>query len=207
MDTNRKTNMSWSVVIVALLLFWPVGLFLLYLKGKENTKNRFIFSGRIKIAIAIFSIFFALVGFATEIEDPSDDLLIGIMLIAFFLGIGIFLLRKGIQNINDGKICEKIAYMINYQKIETVQQIADKLQISLDKATYYVSKTMELGLCDEDIECRDEKIINKKHIREKEEKKKKQRVVKCESCGGINHVTEGESTVCDYCGMGITIQK
>ena len=206
MEFNKKTNMSWSIVIVALLIFWPVGLYLAYLKGKENTKNRFIFSGRVKIAIAIFSIFFALVGFATEIEDPSDDLLIGVMLIAFFLGIGIFLLKKGIQNINDGKTCEKIAYMINYQKIETVQQIADKLQISLDKATYYISKTMELGLCD-DVECKDEKIINKKQIREKEEKKKRQRVVKCESCGGINHVMESESAVCDYCGMGITIEK
>ena len=206
MEFNKKTNMSWSIIIVALLIFWPVGLYLVYLKAKENTKNRLIFIGRVKIAIAISSIFFALVGFATEIEDPSDDLLIGVMLIAFFLGIGIFLFRKGIQNINDGKTCEKIAYMINYQKIETVQQIADKLQISLDKATYYISKTMELGLCD-DVECKDEKIINKKQIREKEEKKKRQRVVKCESCGGINHVTEGESTVCDYCGMGITIQK
>ena len=207
MEFNKKTNMSWSIIIVALLIFWPVGLYLVYLKAKENTKNRLIFTGRVKIAIAISSIFFALVGFAAEIEGPSEDLLIGVMLIAFFLGIGIFLLKKGIQNINDGKICEKIAYMINYQRIETVQQIADKLQISLDKATYYISKTMELGLCDEDIECMDEKIINKKHIREKEEKKKKQRVVKCESCGGINHVTEGESAVCDYCGMGITIQK
>lgn len=207
MESNKKMNLSWGIIILILIFFWPAGLVLIYLKSKESIKNKISFSGKIKIGIGLFSIFIGLVGFSVEVEERSEDFMLGMVLVAFFLGIGAFLLKKGIDNIKEGKIYDKIAYMINFRKIESVQKIADNLQISLDKTMYYVSKTIELGLCDEDIDYRDEKIINRKFAKEKAEKEKKRRVVKCESCGGINHIYEDESATCEYCGMDVSLNK
>lgn len=207
MEMNKKIYQYWIVVILALIIFWPVGLILLYLKLRENSKNRFIFSGTIKILIGLCSIFFALIGTAAEIDQPTGDVGVTIVMVSIFLAIGAILIYFGMKNIKEGKIYEKITNLINFQEVESIEEIAKKLKITEEKATQYISKAIELGFCNNGIEYKNNKIVYKKKIEEVVEKKKHERIVKCECCGGINHINDTQTKACEYCGMELLINK
>lgn len=207
MEKNKKIYQYWIIVILALIIFWPVGLILLYLKLRDNSKNRFIFSGTIKIAIGLCSVFFALIGTAAEIDQPTGEVGITIVMVSIFLVIGAILIHFGIKNIKEGKIYENIRNLINFQEVEKIEEIAKKLKITEEKATQYISKAVALGFCNNEIEYKNKKIIYKKKIEEEVEKKRHERIVKCECCGGINHMSDTQTKACEYCGMELLINK
>lgn len=203
----KKLAESWVVVILALIIFWPVGLILLYLKLRNNSKNKFTFSGTMKIIIGVCSVFFGLIGASTEIDQPTGEVGLTIVMVSIFLAIGIAFIYFGVKNIKEGKIYEKISNLINFQEVESVEEIAKKLKITEEKATEYISKAISLGICNNEIEYKNNKIIYKKKVEEQVEKKKHERIVKCECCGGINHINDTEVKACEYCGMELTINN
>lgn len=203
----KKLAESWVVVILALIIFWPVGLILLYLKLRNNSKNKFTFSGTMKIIIGVCSVFFGLIGASTEIDQPTGEVGLTIVMVSIFLAIGIAFIYFGVKNIKEGKIYEKISNLINFQEVESVEEIAKKLKITEEKATEYISKAISLGICNNEIEYKNNRIIYKKKVEEQVEKKKHERIVKCECCGGINHINDTEVKACEYCGMELTINK
>lgn len=207
MELGKKIYQSWVIVILALIVFWPVGLILLYLKLRDNSKNKFTFSGITKIVIGACSIFFALIGTAAEIDEPTGEVGVTIVMVSIFLAIGIAFVYFGMKNIKDGKIYEKIGNLINFQEVERVEEIARKLKITEEKTTEYISKAVALGFCNNEIEYKNNKIVYKKKIEAEVEKKKHERIVKCECCGGINHISDTEANACEYCGMGLMINK
>lgn len=207
MELGKKIYQSWVIVILALIVFWPVGLILLYLKLRDNSKNKFTFSGITKIVIGACSIFFALIGTAAEIDEPTGEVGVTIVMVSIFLAIGIAFVYFGMKNIKDGKIYEKIGNLINFQEVERVEEIARKLKITEEKTTEYISKAVVLGFCNNEIEYKNNKIVYKKKIEAEVEKKKHERIVKCECCGGINHISDTEVNACEYCGMGLMINK
>lgn len=203
----KKLAESWVVVILALIIFWPVGLIFLYLKLRNNSKNKFKFSGITKIVIGACSVSFGLIGASTEIDEPTGEVGLTIVMVSIFLAIGIAFIYFGVKNIKEGKIYEKISNLINFQEVESVEEIAKKLKITEEKATEYISKAISLGICNNEIEYKNNKIIYKKKVEEQVEKKKHERIVKCECCGGINHINDTEVKACEYCGMELTINN
>ena len=203
----RKLTESWTIVILTLIIFWPVGLVLLYLKLRNNSKNKFTFSGTIKIIIGVCSVFFALIGTAAEIDEPTGEIVVTIVMVSIFLAVGVAFIYFGMKNIKEGKIYEKIRNLINFQQVESVEEIAKELKITEEKATEYISKAVSFGFCSNEIEYKNKKIIYKKKIEAEVEKKKHEHIVKCECCGGINHINDTEAKACEYCGMGLMINK
>lgn len=203
----KKLAESWVIVILTLIFFWPAGLILLYLKLRSSSKNRFTFSGVTKIVIGVCSVFFGLIGTATEIDDPTGEVGLTIVMVSIFLAIGAVLIYFGTKNIKEGKIYEKIVNLINFQEVESIEEIARKLKINEEKAKEYISKAISLGICNNQIEYKNNKIIYKKKIEEQVEKRKHERIVKCECCGGINHINDTEVKACEYCGMELMIKN
>lgn len=203
----KKLAESWVVVILALIIFWPVGLIFLYLKLKNNSKNKFKFSGITKIVIGACSVSFGLIGLSTEIDEPTGEVGLTIVMVSIFLAIGIAFIYFGVKNIKEGKIYEKISNLINFQEVESVEEIAKKLKITEEKVAEYISKAISLGICNNEIEYKNNRIIYKKKVEEQAEKKKHERIVKCECCGGINHINDTEVKACEYCGMELTINN
>lgn len=203
----KKLAESWVVVILALIIFWPVGLIFLYLKLRNNSKNKFKFSGITKIVIGACSVSFGLIGLSTEIDEPTGEVGLTIVMVSIFLAIGIAFIYFGVKNIKEGKIYEKISNLINFQEVESVEEIAKKLKITEEKVAEYISKAISLGICNNEIEYKNNRIIYKKKVEEQAEKKKHERIVKCECCGGINHINDTEVKACEYCGMELTINN
>lgn len=207
MELNKKIYQSWGIVILALIVFWPVGLILLYLKLRDNSKNKFKFSGITKIVIGACSVSFGLIGLAAEIDEPTGEMGVTIVMVSIFLAIGIAFIYFGMKNIKDGKIYEKIGSLINFQEVESVEEIARKLKTTEEKVAEYISKAISLGFCNNEIEYKNNKIVYKKKIKAEEEKKKHERIIKCECCGGINHISDIEVKACEYCGMELMVNK
>lgn len=207
MDMNKKIYQYWIVIILALIIFWPVGLILLYLKFRDNSKNKFIFSGTIKIIIGVCSVLFALIGVAAEIDQPTGEVAVTIIMVSMFLALGGAFIYFGMKNIKEAKIYENIRNLINFQEVENIEEIARKLKITEEKAIQYISKAVTLGFCNNDIEYENKKIIYKKKIEKEEQKKKHERIIKCECCGGINHTNDTQTKACEYCGMELLINK
>lgn len=203
----KKLAESWVVVILALIIFWPVGLIFLYLKLRNNSKNKFKFSGITKIVIGACSVSFGLIGLSTEIDEPTGEVGLTIVMVSIFLAIGIAFIYFGVKNIKEGKIYEKISNLINFQEVESVEEIAKKLKITEEKVAEYISKAISLGICNNEIEYKNNRIIYKKKVEEQAEKKKHERIVKCKCCGGINHINDTEVKACEYCGMELTINN
>lgn len=203
----KKLAESWVVVILTLIFFWPVGLIFLYLKLRNNSKNKFKFSGITKIVIGACSVSFGLIGLSTEIDEPTGEVGLTIVMVSIFLAIGIAFIYFGVKNIKEGKIYEKISNLINFQEVESVEEIAKKLKITEEKVAEYISKAISLGICNNEIEYKNNRIIYKKKVEEQAEKKKHERIVKCECCGGINHINDTEVKACEYCGMELTINN
>lgn len=203
----KKLAESWVVVILTLIFFWPVGLIFLYLKLRNNSKNKFKFSGITKIVIGACSVSFGLIGLSTEIDEPTGEVGLTIVMVSIFLAIGIAFIYFGVKNIKEGKIYEKISNLINFQEVESVKEIAKKLKITEEKVAEYISKAISLGICNNEIEYKNNRIIYKKKVEEQAEKKKHERIVKCECCGGINHINDTEVKACEYCGMELTINN
>lgn len=207
MDMKKKIYQYWIVIILALIIFWPVGLILLYLKFRDNSKNKFIFSGTIKIIIGVCSVLFALIGVAAEIDQPTGEVAVTIIMVSMFLALGGAFIYFGMKNIKEAKIYENIRNLINFQEVENIEEIARKLKITEEKAIQYISKAVTLGFCNNDIEYENKKIIYKKKIKKEEEKKKHERIIKCECCEGINHINDIQTKACEYCGMELLINK
>ncbi len=207
MELDKKIYQYWIVVVLALIIFWPAGLILLYLKLRDSSKNRFKFSGTIKIVIGVCSVFFALIGTAAEVDEPTGEVVLTIVMVSILLIIGVAFIYFGMKNIKVGRVYEKVANLINFQEVESIEEIARKLQITEERATEYISKAVSLGFCNKEIEYKNKKIIYKKKIEEEVEKKKHERIVKCECCGGINHIDDTQAKACEYCGMGLMINK
>lgn len=207
MELDKKIYQYWIVVVLALIIFWPAGLILLYLKLRDSSKNRFKFSGTIKIVIGVCSVFFALIGTAAEIDEPTGEVVLTIVMVSILLIIGVAFIYFGMKNIKVGRVYEKVANLINFQEVESIEEIARKLQITEERATEYISKAVSLDFCNKEIEYKNKKIIYKKKIEEEVEKKKHERIVKCECCGGINHIDDTQAKACEYCGMGLMINK
>lgn len=207
MELNKKIYQYWIVVILALIIFWPAGLILLYLKLRDSSKNRFKFSGTIKIVIGVCSVFFALIGTAAEIDQPTGEVVLTIVMVSILLIIGVAFIYFGMKNIKEGRVYEKIANLINFQEVEGIEEIARKLKITEERATEYISKAVLLGFCNSEIEYRNNKIIYKKKVEAEVEKKRHERIVKCECCGGINHISDTGAKACEYCGMELFIIK
>lgn len=203
----KKLTESWVTIILVLILFWPVGVILLYFKLKKNSKNKFTFGGKTKIVIGICSIFFGLVGASTGIDEPTGEVGLTIVMVLTFLAIGIACIYFGTKNIKEGKIYEKIRNLINFQEVESVAEIARKLKLTEENAKEYISKAISLGICNNEIEYKNNKIVYKKKVEEQIEKKKHERIVKCKCCGGINRINDKEVKACEYCGMEVTINN
>ena len=94
---QEKKTTSWGVIIVLLIIFWPVGLFLLYRKmtgdkvaALKNSKELNIM-GWVFVALAIIYFFMAITGNLKTDKGSSVVELIIIILI-FFGGGGAFMI-------------------------------------------------------------------------------------------------------------------
>ena len=146
MSNQRKSTYSWTVVVIALIVFWPVGLFLLI--GKVANDRTVSFgggSGLVKF-VGIILVVFAALGLTTFTSGDASVATGGVIMIIIFGLPGLWLLKKSKGMKNDGNRNRTyINYIVNNQ-VHDIAELARRMNVSQDTVIRDVNAMIERGM-------------------------------------------------------------
>jgi hypothetical protein len=210
MKNNKELIFSWPVIVIAFIIFWPVGLGLLVMRMNSD-KVLLLQSGRVLSLFSWLSGCLVLVGITANIDEGYDSFDIG--LITFFLiativlnYFGRRLKRKGLKYkkyidlvVNSGIMdIETLSNLMSKPYEEVYSDIEEMIEKGYFKRTYIndkhqivivSSKVNDVPL-DSSSSNSDEREIRKV-------------VVRCSACGANNEVGINKVSECEYCGSKI----
>lgn len=184
---NNNNSPSWGVVILVLILFWPVGLYLLCKKVSSNKSSASkrgtgIYTvGRIFVGLGILYMILWLTDSMNIGEDTSMALTMSYIITIFFGG-GFLMIHIGKKR----KAKAKRLYMEDLQRSIIYSTFNGK---TIEKAeTIIRTDEPKIGI----VEPKNEKIVPKV------------KAVACKNCGANNRVISDQVTECEFCGSLIS---
>ena len=198
---------SWPVIILALCIFWPVGIFLI-IKRVSVDKKTAMGAGKLIGGIGIASYCIAGIGFIACLSDGfgSDD--IGMIL---FFGIAGFALQKVSQKIkSEAEDVKKYLSVIVNGNERQIDVIASSMGKSYDVAKNDIQKLINKGyLKNAYINEGTREIVLPNIIQEQSgdmvntsSAHVETKIISCPCCGANNTIT-GETGECEYCGSAL----
>lgn len=195
---------SWPVIILALCVFWPVGIFLI-IKRVSVDKKTAMGAGKLIGGIGIASYCIAGIGFIACLSDGfgSDD--IGMIL---FFGIAGFALQKVSQKIKrEAEDVKKYLSVIVNGNERQINVIASSMGKSYDVAKNDIQKLINKGyLKNAYINEGTREIVLPNIIQEQSgdmtntaSGNVETKIVACPCCGANNTIV-GDMGECEYCG-------
>lgn len=207
MNDNGKLNIiySWPIIILALCLFWPIGIFLIIRRVSVDKKTA-MSVGKIIGIIGILSYCIAGMGLIVCISDGFAFEDIFLML---FFGIAGFALRKVSKKIKkDAENVKKYLSVIINGNERRLDVIASSTGNSYDVAKNDIQKLINKGyLKNAYINEGTREIILSNGNTEKQNSVTAgdhadstiKKIVSCPCCGANNIITD-ELGECEYCG-------
>jgi len=201
MTNTTKKPTSWGWIIFWLILFWPIGLFLLVKKIAVD-KTATINSGKGITIASYILIGFGVIYIIMAFNDPE------MLLAAFLFGGGGILLNWFARKLKrTGERYKKYITMVVNQNQTSIDNIASVVGISYDVVIKDLQKMIDSGyFVGAYIDISQREIVLAKSSDEQITPSsaslsvpQQERVVICKSCGANNRVLSqvGE---CDYCG-------
>lgn len=190
---------SWPVVIILIILFWPIGLYLLW-KRVTVDKQSSLNSGKIVLNFGYAFILISIMGIIVSISEGfgKDD----IGTIIFFVLAGVSMILLGLNMKNTAKKYKKYISIIVNGGTSLIDKIAEASDINYDEVRADIDKMLEKGYFTGAYidESTNEIILaeNKNKI------EKKTSIVTCRGCGANNTIVVGESSGCEFCGSPIS---
>ena len=214
---KEKKSTSWGLIIVVLIIFWPVGLFLLYGKitgdkaaALKNSKVLNIM-GWVFVALAIMYLLMAITG-NLKTENGSSAVESFMMAFVFFGGGGTFLIYIAKKmKVNAEKFKKYIAIVINNNET-SIDNIAAAAPSSYEQTKKDLQKMIDNGYFESayiDVSKREIILPNKNPVHTHSISNIQMnspvneppiKAVVCRNCGANNKVVEGQVCECEYCG-------
>ena len=200
MTSGGNKGISWVVIILLIIFFWPVGLILLFQKLKTD-RTATLKSGKL---IGVVSYILMGMGAIYLLMTLSED---GGMLIPAILfgggGIWIFIISRRMKK-NAEKYRKYISIVIN-QGQSSIDEIAYAMGVSYEIAMQDLQKMIDAGYFSNayinsgrrEIVLARQVLVNQTVVSPAQNRKK---VVVCSGCGANNTVIEGQVGECEYCG-------
>lgn len=197
-ENVKSANYSWAVVVIVLIIFWPVGIYLLYRKLSVNKKSAMSSGKTISIigwALLAIGVIATIVG----PSDPSQAVSGRILYLVIFAGGGLAMVLIGLKTQNEArKIRKYIAIIIN-QNITSIDKISSVMPVEYSIAVKDIQKIIDQGFFGNAyIDYNSRSIQLPKEVEEPENAANVE-VVICKSCGASNKITKGAVSNCEYC--------
>lgn len=215
MQEKEGCTCSWPIIIVALIVFWPVGIALLIKKVFSNRKAMLVSSGILSalgIVMYVFAGIWAICMMAfTNFSDPSNVSAFFIFLVmAIVFWIGGFVLRRSAKKIKQEakEIKEYLSIIVNrnVRQLEAMVYITGKpyeiihadIQKMIDKG-YLKEAYIDEGLREVVLPNCAATPLDGFSPNPSEAVAVQSKVVICPCCGANNTIV-GETGECEYCG-------
>jgi hypothetical protein len=212
MMENKKKSPSWLTITIWFILFWPVGVYLIW-KKLATDKSAAMKNSKVLKVIGYLFIFCAVVMLMTVFDDGTDvgSSLGGMM---FYL-IGGILILWGAKKIREsGEKYKKYIDVVINQQQHTIDNIAAQVGTSYDNAVKELQKMIDKGyFMNAHIDYASHEIIfeNRSTINQFDNSNNSKmeavastiKVVRCPNCGGNNTIIVGHTNECDFCGSPI----
>lgn len=164
-------------------------------------------TGILMTVFGSFSIIFGLIGFSIEFSNPNEDLIVGILLGIFFIGLGFGLCFFGIKRFILSQKCNRLAKYVNTLGITSFYNLSQKMNTNMDKLHIYISESLARNLINGYVDYESQKIIlnnDKRNIMHTPSQDKtnysRGLVIKCKNCGAENTIINNQISNCEYCG-------
>ena len=198
---NNEHESKWlstKYIVVSLILFWPLGFVLLYLRLSKNY-GKYVAATYTLLGVGFFFFIAGLLFFMSEENTIEERIIMGIIMIS----IGSLCFFQGVVREKKLKEYKKYLPYIKSRKKIRLETLSNKLNVDLE-----IVKLTILEMLDKEIingyfsEDEYELIITDKNNKKTDltEKAKETKVVKCPSCGAKNNVIVGEKKNCEFCG-------
>lgn len=206
---NKGTKWGW--IIFWLIIFWPVGLYLLV--KKLATDQSALMSGKTSTLSAVgwVLIAFGVIGFFTELSDTPDAT--GVILGFLFVIGGVLLLRKVSTTKKTAVKYKKYIDTVVNQNIRSIDNIASIVGLPYDVVAKDLQDMINIGyLKDAYIHQSNREIILKQQEQEPttytqgvytDQTAPQTKAARCPGCGANNVVVVGRVSECEYCSTPI----
>ncbi len=200
------TYLGWPVVIIAIVVFWPVGLVLLSLRLSNDRSSQMVAGGVLMVVgwiLAVLSVLIAVVGITTSKTMNGDDVAAYIFFMVVAFG-GFLLARKGAALRRKRKMVQHYIAVIVNQGLTGVDEIA----VASGRSDFNAVMLEIQGLIKEGflpgyrLDTEDRRVY-----RVSAESHVAQEVgFTCRSCGANNLIiATGAFTKCEYCATPIRV--
>lgn len=207
MTNEIKQTPSWKAVIILLIVFWPVGLYLLYKKLSGDKVAFFKNSKALKIVGIVFVVFAAMYILMTITGDmKTSD---GLSAFVFFGAGGGLMLYVSNRIKNNGEKFKKYISIVVNNKQTSIDNIAAAIPTDYVQATKDLQKMIDMGYFESayiDATAREIILHNERNQQSDNtqgdnlNEESKFKVVVCKNCGANNKVMEGQVSECEFCG-------
>jgi uncharacterized membrane protein YiaA len=211
MNAGKKTGgVSWAVVIIVLIVFWPVGIYLLWRKLSGDKKSAM--SGG-KVVFVIGWILFAL-GVVMVIVGPSDPTMAVSGRIEYFIVFvcgGLAMILLGGRSKKQAERYKKYISIVINQNITSINNIAAAMPVTYEIAAKDLQKMIDRGyFSGAYIDANACEIVlpkNQGNVQGDQPPYEaagpatvRMQVAVCKNCGANNQIPAGTIGECEYCG-------
>lgn len=213
-STPGKSSISWGVIILFMILFWPVGVFLLIRKITQD-KAAVLKNSKVFFGIGVFLIVVAIFGVTGDLTAANGQ----IDSLASTLAAGIFLLAGGGALIyfsrkmkREGLKYKRYISVVVNNGVTSIDDIAAAVPCTYDDAVIDLQKMIDIGYFNNgyiDFGARTLILPGHDHVANRMDEglmsdtdasAPRQEAVICGSCGAKNVIFEGANAECEYCG-------
>lgn len=197
-------KVSWGIVVLLFVLFFPAGIWLLASKmtrekGRERENGKGLkWFGWTLIALAALYIIMGLSGELTV--EPGESLAGGLILMTALLGGGgAFMVWKGTVYMARGAMYARYAAIAHAQPDGSVHRIAEAYPARYDQAIRVLKQMAEDGYFPGGYldEARGELVLPGRRTTPEVSKPRR---ITCPNCGAHQTLEAGGADSCEYCG-------
>lgn len=206
----EKKNLKWGWIIFWIVIFWPVGIYLL-IKKLSSDKSALMSGMTSKLPVIAWCLIgFGVLGVIVSLTEPELGLTGVIIYLVFFVG-GVLLLKKAKETKKIANRYKKYLNLVINQNIKSIDGIASAVGLSYDVVSNELEKMIDSGyLNNAYINQNNREIVLRQHDHEfynqkstQNQESAKRVTVRCPGCGANNVVVVDRVTECDYCATPI----
>ena len=204
-----KMKKSWGWVLFWLIIFWPVGLFMLFAKLRDKST---LMGGKTTAATvaACTLIVFSVLMLIGNIEKLLTDFEVTLFFIAWMVG-GVLILLKIYASKAKAKRYKRYLNVIVNTGERSMERIASAMSVTYATAQRDIQAMIDGGFLKGayihqgnraivlrwDVQA--QRPFTGMNIPQSQPAEPQRFVLKCPNCGANNVVTKGEVTECEYC--------